>query len=60
MITCFGGFLVGQAAARLMLQRGGGTILFTGASASYKRGVLRVSLPKAAPGKPKSVSIKVE
>ncbi|MDB5406914.1 MAG: oxidoreductase [Rhodospirillales bacterium] len=36
MITCFGGFLVGQAAARLMLKRGSGTILFTGASASIK------------------------
>ena len=35
-ITCFGGFLVGQAAARRMLQSGGGTILFTGASASVK------------------------
>ena len=36
MVTCFGGFLVGQAAARLMLERGGGSILFTGASASVK------------------------
>jgi NAD(P)-dependent dehydrogenase (short-subunit alcohol dehydrogenase family) len=36
MITCFGGFLVGQAAARLMLPRGSGSILFTGASASVK------------------------
>lgn len=35
-ITCYGGFLVGQAAARLMLERGGGSILFTGASASVK------------------------
>ncbi len=35
-ITCFGGFLVGQAAARRMLARGQGTILFTGASASVK------------------------
>ncbi len=35
-ITCFGGFLVGQAAARLMLERGSGSILFTGASASVK------------------------
>ena len=36
MITCYGGFLVGQAAARMMLGRGRGTILFTGASASVK------------------------
>jgi NAD(P)-dependent dehydrogenase (short-subunit alcohol dehydrogenase family) len=36
MVTCFGGFLVGQAAARLMLPRGSGSILFTGASASIK------------------------
>src|SRR5579883_2718504 len=36
MITCYGGFLVGQAAARLMLERGRGSILFTGASASMK------------------------
>lgn len=35
-ITCFGGFLVGQAAARGMLAAGHGTILFTGASASIK------------------------
>jgi NAD(P)-dependent dehydrogenase (short-subunit alcohol dehydrogenase family) len=36
LVTCYGGFLVGQAAARLMIARGSGTILFTGASASYK------------------------
>ncbi|MGP1395715.1 MAG: SDR family NAD(P)-dependent oxidoreductase [Inquilinaceae bacterium] len=36
MVTCYGGFLVGQAAARAMLERGSGTILFTGASASVK------------------------
>ncbi len=35
-ITTFGGFLVGQAAARRMIQAGHGTILFTGASASVK------------------------
>lgn len=35
-ITAFGGFLVGQAAARAMLPRGSGTILFTGATASVK------------------------
>lgn len=36
LVSCYGGFLVGQAAARLMLERGNGTILLTGASASYK------------------------
>ena len=35
-ISCFGGFLVGQAAAKRMLEAGRGTILFTGASASVK------------------------
>ena len=35
-VTAFGGFLVGQAAARRMLSRGSGVILFTGASASLK------------------------
>jgi NAD(P)-dependent dehydrogenase (short-subunit alcohol dehydrogenase family) len=36
MVTCFGGFLVGQAAARRMLPKGRGTVIFTGASASVK------------------------
>jgi NAD(P)-dependent dehydrogenase (short-subunit alcohol dehydrogenase family) len=36
MVTCYGGFLVGQVAARQMLARGNGSILFTGASASVK------------------------
>lgn len=35
-ITCFGGFVVGREAARRMLPRGSGSILFTGASASVK------------------------
>ena len=35
-ITAFGAFLVGQAAARRMLPKGHGAILFTGASASVK------------------------
>jgi NAD(P)-dependent dehydrogenase (short-subunit alcohol dehydrogenase family) len=35
-VTAFGGFLVGQEAARRMLAKGQGTILFTGASASVK------------------------
>jgi NAD(P)-dependent dehydrogenase (short-subunit alcohol dehydrogenase family) len=36
LVSTFGGFLVGQQAARRMLARGSGSILFTGASASYK------------------------
>jgi NAD(P)-dependent dehydrogenase (short-subunit alcohol dehydrogenase family) len=36
LVTCYGGFLVGQAAAKRMLSAGRGTILFTGASASIK------------------------
>ncbi len=35
-VTAFGGFLVGQQAARRMLPRGRGAIMFTGASASVK------------------------
>jgi short-subunit dehydrogenase len=35
-VTAFGGFLVAQAAARRMLPRAHGAILFTGASASIK------------------------
>jgi NAD(P)-dependent dehydrogenase (short-subunit alcohol dehydrogenase family) len=36
MVSAYGGFLVAQAAAKLMIARGSGTILFTGASASVK------------------------
>jgi NADP-dependent 3-hydroxy acid dehydrogenase YdfG len=36
LASCFGGFLVGQQAARRMLAIGAGTILFTGATASVK------------------------
>ena len=35
-VSAYGGFLVAQQAARLMLARGAGAILFTGASASVK------------------------
>jgi NAD(P)-dependent dehydrogenase (short-subunit alcohol dehydrogenase family) len=49
-IGCFGGFLVGRAAARLMVTRGRGTILFTGATASLRGGAGFVNLasPKFA------------
>ncbi|MBD3884775.1 SDR family NAD(P)-dependent oxidoreductase [Phormidium tenue FACHB-886] len=36
MVTAYGGFLVGQEAAKRMLAKGQGAILFTGASASIK------------------------
>ncbi len=36
MITAYGGFLVGQQAAKRMVNKGNGVILFTGASASVK------------------------
>ena len=35
-VTCFGAFLVAQQAARRMLERGSGSIFFTGASAGVK------------------------
>jgi len=37
-MACYGGFLTGREAARLMLARGRGTILFTGATASLRGG----------------------
>jgi NAD(P)-dependent dehydrogenase (short-subunit alcohol dehydrogenase family) len=36
MVTAYGGFLVAQAAARRLLERGRGSLFFTGASASIK------------------------
>ncbi|MDZ4373710.1 MAG: SDR family NAD(P)-dependent oxidoreductase [Phenylobacterium sp.] len=35
-MACFGGFLAGREAARVMVPRGRGTILFTGATASVR------------------------
>jgi NAD(P)-dependent dehydrogenase (short-subunit alcohol dehydrogenase family) len=37
-LACFAGFLVGREAARYMLKRGRGTMLFTGATASVRGG----------------------
>jgi NAD(P)-dependent dehydrogenase (short-subunit alcohol dehydrogenase family) len=37
-VGCLGGFLVGRAAARGMVARGRGTLLFTGATASLRGG----------------------
>src|SRR5262245_4652665 len=47
-IGCFGGFLVGQAAARRMASAGGGTIIFTGATASLRgsAGFANLAVPK--------------
>ena len=36
LTTCYGGFLVGQEASKIMLKSGNGTIMFTGASAGVK------------------------
>jgi NAD(P)-dependent dehydrogenase (short-subunit alcohol dehydrogenase family) len=49
-VGCFGGFLVGRAAAGCMAPRGSGTILFTGATASLRGGAGFVNLasPKFA------------
>jgi NAD(P)-dependent dehydrogenase (short-subunit alcohol dehydrogenase family) len=38
-MACYGGFLTGREAARLMLPHGRGTILFTGATASLRGGI---------------------
>jgi NAD(P)-dependent dehydrogenase (short-subunit alcohol dehydrogenase family) len=43
-VGCLAGLLVGQAAARRMLDRGAGTILFTGATASLRGGAGFVNL----------------
>jgi NAD(P)-dependent dehydrogenase (short-subunit alcohol dehydrogenase family) len=43
-IGCFGGFLVGRAAARVMLPKQRGTILFTGATAALRGGANFVNL----------------
>ena len=43
LTTCYGGFLVGRAAARAMLPAGRGSIMFTGASAGVK------GFPQSAP-----------
>jgi NAD(P)-dependent dehydrogenase (short-subunit alcohol dehydrogenase family) len=47
-VGCLGGFHVGQAAARLMLAKGSGTILFTGATASLRGGAgfANLAVPK--------------
>lgn len=43
-VGCLAGFFVGRAAARAMLERGTGTIIFTGATASLRGGANFASL----------------
>jgi NAD(P)-dependent dehydrogenase (short-subunit alcohol dehydrogenase family) len=47
-VGCFGGFLVGRQAARLMLPAASGTIIFTGATASLRgsAGFANLAVPK--------------
>jgi NAD(P)-dependent dehydrogenase (short-subunit alcohol dehydrogenase family) len=47
-IGCLGGFLVGQAAARRMVKRGHGTIIFSGATAALRgsAGFANLAVPK--------------
>ena len=47
-IGCLGGFLVGQAAARRMVARGHGTIIFSGATAALRgsAGFANLAVPK--------------
>lgn len=47
-VGCLGGLLVGQAAARRMVKRGRGTILFTGATAALRgsAGFANLAVPK--------------
>src|SRR5262245_32246275 len=47
-LGCFGGFLVGREAARLMLPAATGTIIFTGATASLRgsAGFANLAVPK--------------
>jgi NAD(P)-dependent dehydrogenase (short-subunit alcohol dehydrogenase family) len=52
-LACYGGFLTGREAARYMVPRGRGTILFTGATASV-RGSSGFAAFAAAPVLPRS------
>jgi NAD(P)-dependent dehydrogenase (short-subunit alcohol dehydrogenase family) len=49
-INCYAGFLVGREAARRMLPRARGTILFTGATASVRGGALFAAFAAAKNG----------
>ena len=49
-LACYGGFLTGREAARYMVPRGRGTILFTGATASVRGGEIRSARRRAVYG----------
>jgi hypothetical protein len=49
-MACYAGFLAGRESARLMLARGGGTILFTGATASIRGGAGYAAFSSAKAG----------
>ncbi|WP_339770783.1 SDR family oxidoreductase [uncultured Paraglaciecola sp.] len=49
-MACFSGFLVGREAARKMLERKRGTILFTGATASVRGGAMFAAFASAKHG----------
>ena len=49
-MACYGGFLTGREAARLMLPRGRGSIFFTGATASLRGGVGYAAFASAKAG----------
>jgi len=46
-LTCFGGFVAGRAAAKRMVPRGHGTILFSGATASMRGSALFAAFASA-------------
>jgi NAD(P)-dependent dehydrogenase (short-subunit alcohol dehydrogenase family) len=49
-MTCYAGFLAGRESAKLMLARGKGTILFTGATASIRGGAGYAAFSSAKAG----------
>jgi len=49
-MACYAGFLAGREAAKLMLVRGQGTILFTGATASLRGGIGYAAFASAKAG----------
>ena len=49
-MACYAGFLAGREAAKLMLARGRGTILFTGATASLRGGIGYAAFSSAKAG----------
>lgn len=49
-MACYGGFLTGREAARLMLPRGSGSIFFTGATASLRGGIGYAAFSSAKAG----------